>query len=176
MGDINFKSPAIALDYIHKLCKNNKVIVESYSIIYIIDKGMNKVFKYEDFKNFNDLVLNSINNLANDIDIDVSEFNIMLDNYQTLINFPISKIEIQNIQKLNTLKKEFNRQYNGAVAMVINLKYGDIKLNISNSFRDKKMEFDKLLNNIENNFEMDIKIQDKDISLIPRFEWFRKID
>lgn len=172
MGNINFKSPSIALEYISKQYHNDKVIIEGYYSIYI-SKGVNRIYKFNDFKNFNDSLLNSINNLANDINIDVSEFDIIIDNYQTIITFPISKIEVKNILKLNTIKKEFNRQYNGSTTILVGLKFGNIKLGISNAIKNNKDELDKVLKDINDNFEMDTNIQDKDIYLIPRFEWFK---
>ena len=176
MGNISFKSTSIALDYISKQFGNDKVIIEGYYSIYISgNKVINRVYKFNDFKNFNDSLLNSINNLANDTNIDVSEFDIIIDNYQTIITFPISKMEVKNILKFNTIKKEFNRQYNGSITMVINLKFGNIKLGISNFIKANKDELDKVLKYIEDKFEMN-NIQDKDIYLIPRFEWFRKLD
>lgn len=183
VNDNRFENLSKIIDYMGKI-SDEPFLVKSLYNIFIANLTSNRLYKYNDFKNFSSLLINSINRLAHDIELDTEEFILDMDNHQTTITFAIPEIEIKNSAKIYNLRKRFNYKYHGVINIMVNQSNNlnntpSLSLNIPNKFREDIESFKKTIDDVKiflYAHNVELKIEGKSILLIPQFEWYKRIE
>ena len=178
-GDSSFRIGTDVFEQATKIIEftkksNEPIIVERIHTIWITnDKSFKKVYNYNDFVNINSLITNSVSHLAHELNIDINKITISID-HMIQIKFVLDDLEIKNISNLHKLIQMFNYTYKGLINIMINMKHGKLTLNAPKKIKEDTKTFENILNYIRKDFDLDI--QGNRVDLIPRFEWFRKLD